>query len=462
MIVWLTYCTLVGAVVAFGTSMAERAALLLGWRLRYLWLGAMLLTVGVSLGSLVAATRPQATAAAVVLPAVAGTEHADERTATSLTPAAEPVAIVVRRYASRLSREVDALSARFSRFDAPIMFVWAVVSTFLAALVMREAFEGRRLRLACEARSVKGMRVLLTDNLGPAALGLGESEVLLPRWLLDLEDQLLELVLRHEREHLKAKDPALLLLALGALVALPWELPLWWMWQRLRLAIELDCDGRLLREGHSTTRYAQLLMLMSQRIGRPAPSLQPFITVVAPLHPAQSHLTTRIRIMTQETRRHASLRAALIMLGVLSSAAVAFALPIPHAATKPATPQASQDTSKVYFEFQVTKPVRNLPGTAAPIYPAAEKAAGREGEVLAEFIVNKFGRVEVASLKFSSGTVMQADGKKVSVPKPASEYGPFELAVRDAVPYMRFDPAQLNGQPVRQWVQLPYVFAIQK
>jgi beta-lactamase regulating signal transducer with metallopeptidase domain len=466
MLLWIAYCTVVGVVIAGAASMAHRAALRLRWSLRPVWLGAMLLTAAVSAGTLLTPARDVGDTARV------GQATAPYLTSEAATRAADPESsrpalTAIRLVIAQAGQEIDALAARLSRFDAFIVTGWVLLSLLLAALVLRAALESRRLRHQCESRHINGTHVLLTDDIGPAAVGLGVASVLLPRWALDLEDHLLDLVLRHEREHLNARDPLLMLVGLGVLVLFPWQIALWWMWQRLRLAIELDCDGRLGLGEQMTARYAQLLMLLNQRLGRPAPVMRSFITVVAPLHPARSHLATRIRIMTQRNHRHAPFYVGLTLIGVLSATAFAYALPIPHATG--AAPAAAaiagpieQDTAKVYFEYQVTEPVKTLPGTAAPIYPAAEKAAGKEGQALAQFIVNKLGRPEVGSLKFLRKSVLPADAKRVSAPRAEGDYTAFENAVRDALPYMRFAPAKLNGVAVRQLVQMPYVFALSK
>ena len=38
-----------------------------------------------------------------------------------------------------------------------------------------------------------------------------------------------------------------------AVVLMPWNLPLWWQWRRLRFAIEVDCDARVLASGRIPT-----------------------------------------------------------------------------------------------------------------------------------------------------------------------------------------------------------------
>ncbi len=105
-----------------------------------------------------------------------------------------------------------------------------------------------------------------------------------------------------------------------------------------------------------------------------------------------------------------------------------------------------QDSSKVYFEFQVTKPVRQDTSVkVAPRYPPELKAAGVEGEVLIQFVVDTLGAPDVNSIKvLRSSHVM------------------FTTAVTTAIPNMRFVPAGLNGRKVKQLVQQPFVFAIQR
>lgn len=103
------------------------------------------------------------------------------------------------------------------------------------------------------------------------------------------------------------------------------------------------------------------------------------------------------------------------------------------------------DQTQTYFEFQVEKPVVGAPGSTAPRYPEILKSAGVEGEVLAQFVVDTTGRAENGSFK---------------VLKTSHEL--FALAVKNALPGMRFLPAEVGGKKVKQLVQQPFVFAIQK
>jgi protein TonB len=98
-----------------------------------------------------------------------------------------------------------------------------------------------------------------------------------------------------------------------------------------------------------------------------------------------------------------------------------------------------------YFEFQVEKPVVGAPGSQQPRYPEMLKSASVEGEVQAQFVVDTTGRVEAGSFK---------------VLKSSHEL--FTAAVREALPRMRFLPAEVGGRKVKQLVQQPFQFALSK
>lgn len=100
---------------------------------------------------------------------------------------------------------------------------------------------------------------------------------------------------------------------------------------------------------------------------------------------------------------------------------------------------------QTYFEFQVEKPVSQAPNSAQPAYPDLLRSAGIEGDVLATFVVDTTGRADVSTFKVLRATHQQ-----------------FEKAVRDALPRMRFIPAEVGGRKVRQLVQQPFAFAIIK
>ena len=98
-----------------------------------------------------------------------------------------------------------------------------------------------------------------------------------------------------------------------------------------------------------------------------------------------------------------------------------------------------------YFAFQVTKSARQVPGSGQLHYPDELRSANIQGDVLAQFVVDENGRYEANSFK-----VLR------------SSHALFTQAVRDAVPDIRFIPAEYQGKRVKQIVQQPFTFSLSK
>ena len=98
-----------------------------------------------------------------------------------------------------------------------------------------------------------------------------------------------------------------------------------------------------------------------------------------------------------------------------------------------------------YLDSQVEKPVVQAPGSPAPRYPDELRTTRIQGEVLARFVVDTLGRVEPGSFE-----VLKASNARLS------------QAVRDALPSMRFVPAEVSGHKVRQVVQQPFMFVLSR
>jgi protein TonB len=102
------------------------------------------------------------------------------------------------------------------------------------------------------------------------------------------------------------------------------------------------------------------------------------------------------------------------------------------------------NTDQPYFEFQVEKQVASA-GGVAPKYPDMLRSANIEGEVLAQFIVDTTGRYESGSFKVIK-----------------SSHDLFTAAVKNALPNMKFYPAEIGGRKVKQLVQQPFTFGLAK
>jgi hypothetical protein len=155
-----------------------------------------------------------------------------------------------------------------------------------------------------------GTAVYLSDDSGPAVVGFFCPQIVVPRWLTHCSPGEQELVIAHERSHLDAHDAQLLTIAVCLLVCMPWNLVLWWQLRRLRLAIEIDCDARVLRLGYPVARYGETLIAVGERQSASH-------AIVTARFGSKSFLERRIQNMLQTKTRYARVSAiALACLGV--------------------------------------------------------------------------------------------------------------------------------------------------
>jgi beta-lactamase regulating signal transducer with metallopeptidase domain len=153
-----------------------------------------------------------------------------------------------------------------------LLVTWGLVNALRVSFLI---YRTRRRRGAAESASmVDGVPVLVTDAMGPATVGLWRSHVLLPRWVLAMPGSQRQYVVRHEEEHRRAGDARLLLVASLALILLPWNISLWWLHRRLRLAVEMDCDNRVVGSLGNPNAYGELLFKVAQASSH-SPRLQP-------------------------------------------------------------------------------------------------------------------------------------------------------------------------------------------
>lgn len=152
-----------------------------------------------------------------------------------------------------------------------VLFVWGVANALRVAFLV---YISRRHAGSRKSPVVDGVPIVVTDQLGPATVGLMRANVLVPRWVLTLPGMQRRYVLRHEEEHRRAHDVHLLLFASLPLLLMPWNLAMWWILRRLSLAVELDCDNRVVAALGDAPAYGELLLTVAQAASR-APHLQP-------------------------------------------------------------------------------------------------------------------------------------------------------------------------------------------
>jgi TonB-dependent SusC/RagA subfamily outer membrane receptor len=183
----------------------------------------------------------------------------------------------------------------------------------------------RRARLAWRSHRIADVHVLISHDAGPALVGLLRPAIVVPSWLLAESPERQQLVVQHEDEHRRAGDHALLAFACTAVCLMPWNIALWWLLLRTRLAVELDCDARVLRRGVQPRSYGSLLLEIAGRTrGRPfgAPALTD----------SRTHLERRLIAMTDDMRTPGRVRTAAAGLSALVLVAAACAADLPTSA----------------------------------------------------------------------------------------------------------------------------------
>jgi beta-lactamase regulating signal transducer with metallopeptidase domain len=248
----ILYVNLIGACLGIAALLLERT-LPAAWPRRWVWCAAIALSM--------------------LLPSVYRARHS-WTVAESSGAHAHPAMVL-----SVLDRD---WWARTGSFNATINRVWLVASAGLLAwsvismLWVAAAVQLSRRRHAARSDSavVDGVPVLVTERMGPATVGLWRTHVLVPRWVLAMPPAQRRYVLRHEEEHRRAHDARLLFALSLTLILLPWSLALWWQLRRLHLAVEVDCDTRVVRSLGDATAYGSLLLRVAEATSR-GPRLQP-------------------------------------------------------------------------------------------------------------------------------------------------------------------------------------------
>ncbi len=312
----MTYGLIVALLVAGAAWFLDRGLRALGRPTRWVWIGAL------GIGGL-APFLPR------FLPAAA--------TADGPGPLAIPLYALYElgTPASPLPEQSGSLLARIGLED-PVGALWILGSVLVLVLFALFCLRLRRLRARCEPRDVCGEEVLRSDGFGPAVVGLIRSRIVLPSWTFGLGERELEMVVLHEREHVRARDPALLAVGLVLASISPWNPAVWWSLARLRLAVEGDCDRRVLARGTSARSYARLLLTVAagcRRTPDPAPAL------IRGGHSAIERRLMMIKTATRKPRIRASILTAAAGVGLF---ALACDTPIPQSPDGLERPSPSQ------------------------------------------------------------------------------------------------------------------------
>lgn len=294
MIAWMIYATLVALALSAAAFTAERAARVRRKATRWVWLAAML-------GSL-------------ALPALISSVTL--RLPGMLQSGAMPPPVVLRHATSipmsSLLIHLDGVQTYGTpdHVAAWIRAGWLAASLLLlCALLVGSVLLHRRKR-AWRVATICDERVLAAPDTGPAVAGLLQPRIVVPVWLLQAPEQQQRDVLAHERSHLQAGDPRLIALAVTLLLLMPWNPLLWWQFHRLRRAIEVDCDARVLGTGRDLVAYCETLLQVGQRHVS-------HMSLVPAMSESGSFLEQRIKLMLTKQNKWAGVSALVLVCASL-------------------------------------------------------------------------------------------------------------------------------------------------
>ncbi len=298
------YVLIVSVFVGAAAWLAERILASLRRPRRWVWLVAMSLSVAIPAWRLPAALPDLSLVQ--VMPPSASVDAGQRSTASNTRRAVAPPATTVSAAAPARRTRPDSqespprrriwTAAAYQRVLLAFLVGWGLVS---AALLVRLAGAVTTLRRRARGWTVTeldGLEVTVADDLGPAVLGVLRPRIIVPQWLAQEPAERRVAVLAHEREHLRAYDGRALFAGWLVVVLAPWNLPVWWFYRRLRQAIEVDCDARVVRRGVPVATYGEALLSVATRA--PA-ALQPAIG----LFERRSQLERRLRILVTPSRR---------------------------------------------------------------------------------------------------------------------------------------------------------------
>lgn len=248
--------------------------------------------------------------------------------------------------------------------DGTLLTAWAGASLLMLLFLLVAGVLLRRRSARWRRASVLGRELLVSDSVGPALMGTWQPRIVVPEWFLAEAPARQELILRHEEQHIAARDPMLLRAATLFAVALPWNLPLWWQLRRMRQGIEMDCDARVLHQGVSPVEYGSVLLAVTRRCAVVPAGL------IAMSEPT-SALERRVRNVLRGSATPSMGRVAAVMAFWMAGIGAAVGLEAPHLAQR----EASRPDQREERAVPQALPMPEVP--RAPVARPADSALPR-------------------------------------------------------------------------------------
>ena len=302
MIAWMVYAAVVGGIVAVGGLAMERLAAAMGQPRRIAWLAALALAVVIPLTG--GWSKPVAVSVVV----------------ESGTP--EP-AVTASASGGDFWSVIPALPVPGNMPTGKVaLLVWGAGSLASLAVLGGVLVLVARGRRRWDRRRVHGAEVYVSRRFGPALVGVARPEVVIPAWVLELEPEARGAIIRHETEHARTRDHLVLLYGGLVAAAFPWSPAIWWMYRRLRAAVELDCDQRVLASGIEVADYGDVLLDAGSR-SRDCWGFAPA------MGQPESLLERRLKTMSEKRKKLSGRYGALLVAVAVGAVVVACDTPMP-------------------------------------------------------------------------------------------------------------------------------------
>lgn len=432
-IAWMGYCLLMSALLGLAAVAVERALGNYRRPVRGVWAGAI--------------------AGSLLLPVVAYVAPALVARFSAIAASLPMTITSVPEFAVSGAPATDASGFDWSALVGPIGLglgvAWAIS---VLAIGVHLAVTHRRLRremLDWTPGEILDAPVLMSLDRGPAVVGVRRGVIVMPAWIAELEEDVVRLAFLHEQEHQGAGDHRLFAAGLLGVIAMPWNPIAWWQLRRLRLAIEFDCDRRVIARGVEPRRYAEALLIVGSRVSNPPLSAAAFAE-------RRTAVERRLRRMTEPLGRLRGPRAALALGAGALAMVFACGSPLPTAlgggsgevaATKvPSTDAVDVTLVPSFIPYDTSPSLQNraeITRVLDELYPASLRAANVGGTVEMWLYLDESGAVANYQVKTTSG------------------HEALDAATVEVVRRMRFSPARfedhVTGVWISQWVTFEHL-----
>ncbi len=278
--------------------------------------------------------------------------------------------------------------------DSLLSVVWIGSSIAMSLFLLGGAWYFRPRARGWSPRHEGGECLWIADGTGPAVFGFITPRIVIPRWLLDAPLEVRSLVIQHEREHIAGRDPLLLTAGLLLVALAPWNAALWWQLRRLRFALEVDCDSRVLSSGVDAVTYGRTLLTVGQQqVSRP-------LGAVALGEPV-SQLEQRIRLMVAKNSRHSLALTGVLVILAASFGASAAALDPPNSTT----------------------PLRKAPPSEAPAHQLNQRLQALVRERYPQFWQHQVSGTPVVNVLFKDDGSVDYSNSEIAAASPEGSLG---------------------------------------